>query len=61
MHLRVTESWKGHVSTIIWGGGGGGGGHCILGLIETTVVNLATCSVTPLSKIIGKLSANFGG
>ena len=27
----------------------------------TTVVNLATCSVAPLSKIIGKLSANFGG
>ena len=30
-HLRVTESWRGHVSTIIWGG------HCILGLIERGV------------------------
>ena len=87
-HLRVTESWRGHPSTIIWGGGGGGGGCCILGLNEpgvqlflgysdqgsinprteqpgvtdiyiyiTTVVNLATCSVTQL---IGRLSANFG-
>ena len=36
-HLRVTESWRGHVSTIIWGGGGGGGGHCILGLNDPGV------------------------
>ena len=43
-HLRVTESWRGHASTIIYflgrgggGGGGGGGGHCILGLNDPGV------------------------